>query len=93
MKLTESLRRADFVLSRGGISRTDADRTPLAVTGSLSVSDEAVSVTWSVGADTITDTLTNRVDSGPKAILAHDVTSTPANDAPSAATKANFFSL
>lgn len=86
-----SLLKADFVRSRGGITRTEADKTPLGVTGSitLAANGQSASASWKGSDADATDTLTARKDSGAKPIFAVDRTRVPVNTAPTGAAKAS----
>ncbi len=83
-----SLLKADFVRSRGGLTRAEADKTPLSVMGDIRLSaNGTASATWKGSDADATDTLTARKDSGPAPIFAIDRTRTPVNTAPTGAAK------
>lgn len=87
-----SLAKADFVHSRGGVTRTDADKTPLAVPGTIDAPvGQTTHAHFTVGTETIDDTLTNRADSGATPIFATDVTYQPVNAPPDPSTKSTLF--
>ena len=92
-QVSVSLRRADFVLSRDGVTRTAADLTPLAVTGSVTADVSGVSAHWSADGVSLDDTLTDLAPNGAEPIFATDRTSVPANDPPSADTLATLNAL
>ena len=89
-----SLVRADFILARDALTRTDADKIPLAVTGTIAApSNGTTTAHFAADGLALDDTLTNRTDSGAQPIFAIDRTSRPVNDAPSAAAKTSLFAL
>ncbi len=89
-----SLLRADFILNRDNLGRTDADKIPLAVAGTIAAPSNGTTTAHFVADGlTLDDTLTNRTDSAAQPIFAIDRTSRPVNDAPSAATKSSLFAL
>ena len=92
-KLAVSLVRADWVKSRGGVTRTDADQTPLAVTGDVSVTNNAVAVHWSAAGLTIDDSLSAQTPNGAAPIFANARASTAAYATPDATTLASMNTL
>ncbi len=91
--LDVKLQRADWVKSRGGVARTLADQTPLAVSGAVTAQGSGAKVHWTADAVTFDDTLTGHTANGPAPIFATAVTRTPAYAAPSASTLASMNSL
>ena len=93
-KLTASLLRADFVKSRSGVVRTDADRTPLDVTGEVTVSsDNRVLVHWAASGITADDVLSKQTPNGAAPIFASARASSAAYSAPNATTLASMNTL
>ena len=88
-----SLARADFVRSRGGVTRTAADRTPLAVTGEISVTGGVVRARWTADGVALDDLLADRADSAAAPIFAKAFTRTPAYPQPGATTLTSMNSL
>ena len=86
--LSVSLQRADWVKSRGGVVRTVADQTPLALTGAVSLVSGGAKVHWTGDAVAIDDALAGRTANGAAPIFAKAFTRTPAYAPPSASTLA-----
>ena len=85
---TSHLLRADFVHSRGGITRSDADKVPLAVTGVIDVPTSGTSTAHFTGGGlTLNDSMTARQDLGAQPIFALDPVAHPVNTAPTGSTK------
>jgi hypothetical protein len=92
--LDVSLLKADFVRSRGGITRAEADKTPLAVSGTVTLGSNGTATTVWKGSDAdATDTMTARANSGAKPIFATDRVKSPVNSAPAGAAKTTADSL
>jgi hypothetical protein len=93
-KLQVALSRADFVRSRGGVTRSAADKVALSVTGDITSGPSGVVVHWSAPSNAIADdTLTARAPNGPAPIFATDRARKPVNAPPSGATLATMNSL
>jgi hypothetical protein len=88
-KVSVSLQRADFVKSRGGVTRTAADMVPLGVSGDVVVTGATGTAHWSGGL-TADDALASRAPNGATPIFVKDRSSTPANDPPDAVSAALF---
>lgn len=87
-----ALRRAEFVKSRGGVTRTEADKVPAKITGALALGGAGATATWT-GDVTQTDSLSGRVDSGTAPIFVTDRVKVPVNAAPTGAEKTGFDTL
>jgi len=81
-KASVALLRADFVKSRGGVTRTAADKTPLPVTGDISVTGATGTAHWTATGLTADDTLSSRAPNGAAPIFVKDRVSIPVNAPP-----------
>jgi hypothetical protein len=87
------LQRADWVKARGGVTRTDADRTPLALTGAISVAGAKATVHWSGDGVGVDDALSSHAPNGAAPIFAKSFVPYAAYPPPDPATLASLNSL
>jgi hypothetical protein len=81
------LLRADFVKSRGGVTRTEADKRALTLKGNVHFGDGGARLRWSADGLTVDETLTKRAASAAEPIFRTERSSTPAHDPPGFVTK------